>query len=1124
MKIFINLRTFSDFSIGKSVIKLPDLASYCFNKSIPAVALTDYNNLFGSLEFSLECQSKGVQPIIGSVVTIDFGNQENKRFGNILLLVKNHVGYQNLMHLVSSCYTNNAHYPYISLDSLFERYDGLIVLCGSNDSPIEKLFHLEKKEEACQFIDALLKRFQENLYLEISRCSNQLDYSFDKFLQNIAVKKNIAMVATNSTHYINEEMQEALDALICITEGRYLVEEERRKSYSDECLKSAFEMDRLFHDIPEAISNTELIAKRCVFLLQEKKPLLPKFYSTKTEEAKVLIDQAKKGLSTRLSNQNYSVLKQSMYFKRLEYELSVINNMDFAGYFLIVSDFIRWSKKAGIPVGPGRGSGAGSIVAWSLQITDVDPIRFGLLFERFLNPERVSMPDFDIDFCQERRDEVIDYVEKRFGKDKVAHIITFGKLQARAVLRDVGRVLQIPYHQVDKICKMVPSNPANPITLKEAICMDKELNLQSQSDPSIKRLISISLKLEGVNRHISTHAAGIVIGDKELTKIVALYKDANSRMPIVQYSLKYAEKIGLVKFDFLGLKTLTVISWACNLIQKTIADFDLKTVPLDDKKTYRMLSAGDCIGVFQFESSGMRETIKQIKPDNIGDLIALGSLYRPGPMDNIPSYINRKHGKEKISYTHQSLEPILKETYGIIVYQEQVMEIAQRLANYTLGEADLLRRAMGKKIKKEMESQRSKFVRGCVNNNIHQDKSEEIFNLVNKFASYGFNKSHAAAYSYISFQTAYLKAHYTLEFIIASINLEIDNTDKIYVFITEAKKFHIDLLLPNINYSESLFIVEKKKIRFGLAGLKGIGKKYIDFVVNERRVNGVYKGIFDFIERLSSIGINKKILENLIKSGAFDSFDISRSILMFNVDILLKYVASEKNHNNKQMGLLFNLSSNFKLRPKLTKCKEWDEQAVLESEFQSFGYYPSKHPIEKYEYFFKKLNIHQASHISKITSSLSKIRLIGVLLSKKIRSTARGKYAFLQIADLEGILDVAIFSESLLYDSNEILIEGKSLYIAAEVRKDHAGVKIIAESIKEVEQFILASVTNVKVTLNNVEELNTLKNIVNYTSGVKIILSAKLEAGDLLHFKQKNKMFISLSGLTDLINLGIVSL
>ena len=1125
MSTYINLRTYSDYSIGKSVIKIQDLAEHCLKKQIPAVGIADHNNLFGSLEFSLECQKRGVQPIIGSVLTISYHNQGQregeKQYADVLLIAKTKVGYENLMKLVSSCYLNHPEFsshPYIFINELLEKSDDLILLCGSNNSPLEQLFLAGKKDLANDFISLLLTKFKGNLFLELSRADENRNYEFDKFLTDIALKESIPIVATNPTQYINQDMQDALDALICIADGRYLIEENRNKAGSEHYFKSMQQMKKLFADIPEAIQNTELIAKKCSFLLKESKPLIPKLLKSKEAEAEELTHQATEGLKRRV--QDYNEEEQKQYFERLEFELSVINKMNFSSYFLIVADFIKWSKKQGIPVGPGRGSGAGSVVAWSLEISDIDPIKFGLLFERFLNPERVSMPDFDIDFCQDRRDEVIEYVKQKFGSDKVAHIITFGKLQARAALRDVGRVLQIPYLQVDKVCKMVPHNPANPITLKEAIDMDKELKKQGKSDTNIEKLISISLKLEGINRHISTHAAGIVIADRELTKLVPLYKDADSDMPIVQYSLKYAEKIGLVKFDFLGLKTLTVISWTCKLIQQSGTNLNLSKLSLDDKKTYKMLSHGDCIGVFQFESSGMREAIKKIKPDHIDDLVALGSLYRPGPMDNIPSYISRKHGKEEIDYIHLLLEPVLKETYGIIVYQEQVMQIARILARYTLAEADLLRRAMGKKIKEEMEAQRSKFVNGCVANAIDKHKAEEIFNLVNKFASYGFNKSHAVSYAYIGYQTAYLKANFPLEFLTASINLEIDNTDKIYLFLMEAKKFNIAVLLPDINHSKTEFIIEDGKIRFGLAGLKSVGKKIVDLIVEERGESGQFKDIFDFFERVSNVGINKKVFENLVKSGAFDSLKINKSSLMSNTELLLKH-SSTSNKNDEQLTLLFDTAENTTFRPKLEVLDEWDEKQMMQAEFESFGYYLSVHPLEKYQSIIKILDIAEASDIDKIEDSLSKVNLVGVLLSKRVRSTARGKYAFLQISDLKGIIDLAIFNEDLFLKINDLLEEGNTLYFKSEIRRDSAGLRIIAWDIKTIEQAILESNVCVTVTIKNEKQLEFIKDKINYEQGVKIQLIAELEGSDMVIFKHDPQMLIELNKLESLKEYGI---
>ena len=1125
MSTYINLRTYSDYSIGKSVIKIQDLAEHCLKKQIPAVGIADHNNLFGSLEFSLECQKRGVQPIIGSTLTISYHNQEQRKgeeqYADVLLIAKTRAGYENLMELVSSCYLNHpesSSHPHIFINELLEKSDDLVLLCGSNNSPLERLFLADKEDLANDFVSLLLTKFKDNLFLELSKADENHNYEFDNFLTDIALKKSIPIVATNPTQYISKDMQDALDALICIAEGRYLIEDNRNKAGNENYFKTVREMQKLFADIPEAIQNTELIAKKCSFLLKESKPLIPKILKSKKAEAEELTRQATEGLKRRI--QDYNEEEQKQYFERLEFELSVINKMNFGSYFLIVADFIKWAKAQDIPVGPGRGSGAGSVVAWSLEISDIDPIRFGLLFERFLNPDRVSMPDFDIDFCQDRRDEVIEYVKQKFGSDKVAHIITFGKLQARAALRDVGRVLQIPYPQVDKICKMVPHNPANPITLKEAIDMDKELKKQGKSDPNIEKLISTSLKLEGVNRHVSTHAAGVVIADRELVKVVALYKDADSDMPIVQYSLKYAEKIGLVKFDFLGLKTLTVISWTCKLIQQAGIKLDISKIALDDKRTYKMLSHGDCMGVFQFESSGMREAIKKIKPDHIDDLVALGSLYRPGPMDNIPSYISRKHGEEEIEYIHPLLEPVLKETYGIIVYQEQVMQIARILAGYTLAEADLLRRAMGKKIKEEMEAQRSKFVDGCVANGIDKHKAEEIFNLVNKFASYGFNKSHAVAYAYISYQTAYLKANFPLEFLTASINLEIDNTDKIYLFLMEAKKFNIAVLLPDINHSKAEFIIEDGKIRFGLAGLKGVGKKIVDLIVKERGKGGQFKDIFDFFERISDIGINKKVFENLVKSGAFDSLKINRHSLLMNTGLLLKH-SSTSNKNEEQLTLLFDTAESTAFRPKLEIFDEWDERQKMQAEFESFGYYLSVHPLEKYQSIIKELDITESCDIDKIKDSLSKVNLTGVLLSKRVRSTIRGKYAFLQVSDLKGIIDLAIFNEDLFLKVNDLLEEGNTLYFKSEIRRDNAGLRIVAWDVKTIEQTISELDICVAVTIKDEKQLKFIKDKINCEQGIKIQLIVELEEGDIVTFKHDPQMLIELNKLESLKEYGI---
>lgn len=838
--MFINLRNHTTYSLCKGAIKISSLVDAAKACKMPALGIMDSGNLFGALEFSSYCKKAGIQPILGCEILVNFQVKDLKNASNLdienslarlPLIAKTLEGYKNLMYLVSYSYLHRESglSPHIKFDLLKEKSTGLICLSGGVEGIVAKMLQDGQENKLDEIILELQKLFAQDFYIEITRHGTEAEKKLEEKFVELAFKHNAPLVATNDVYFLTREMHEAQDILTCIGEGRFFLEQSRKKNSPEQYFKSMPEMEALFADIPEAIENTLNIAKKCNVMAFERSPTLPKFNkSPDFSESEELKKQAAEGLKMRLSykyeleniatEQQIEIEKE--YFKRLDFELSVINKMGFDGYFLIVSDFIKWSKRNDIPVGPGRGSGAGSVVAWSLQITDLDPIRFGLLFERFLNPERVSMPDFDIDFCQSRRDEVINYVQKKYDaandselspteKINVAQIITFGKLQARAVLKDVGRVLQMPYNQVDRICKLIPFNALEAVTLEKAIEMDKDLQKAIKEDPQITKLVDIALKLEGLNRHASTHAAGVVIGDKPLTEICALYCDDAGAMPAVGYSMKYAEGAGLVKFDFLGLKTLTTISQAVKLVKKNQGiDIDISRIKLDDKLTFDMLAKGDSIGVFQIESSGMRSVLKQMKCDKIEDIIALISLYRPGPMDNIPTYIKRKHGEEKILYPHPLLEPVLKETYGVIVYQEQVMEIAKVLAGYSLGGADLLRRAMGKKIKEEMDAQRKIFVEGAVKNGVDAKQADEIFDLVDKFAGYGFNKSHAAAYAFISYQTAYLKAHFPVEFLVASINLEIDNAEKINVFLQVAKSHGIKVLPPNVNESEAYFSIE----------------------------------------------------------------------------------------------------------------------------------------------------------------------------------------------------------------------------------------------------------------------------------------------------------------------------
>jgi DNA polymerase-3 subunit alpha len=827
--MFISLRNHTTYSLAKGAIKIPALVDLAKNFNMPALGIMDCQNLFAALEFSSACKKAGIQPIIGCEMLVKFSsnrqNLSNLDYENSLsklpLIARNDEGYKNLMFLVSESFLNrqNGISPHISFELLEKYSTGLIALSGGVEGIAGKLLLEDQEKSLAEIIATLAQVFDKNFYIEITRHGNELEKQLEEKFIEIAFKNNLPLVATNDVYFLKKETFEAQDILSCIGTGQVFAEGNRKRNSTQQYFKSQEEMEELFSDIPEAILNTVNIAKKCHIMAFERKPALPKFNSSPNfSEGEDLRKQSHEGLEIRLKRkfelEEIPLEKQPEirreYFDRINFEVDVIVKMDFPGYFLIVSDFIKWAKNNDIPVGPGRGSGAGSVVAWALQITDLDPIRFGLLFERFLNPERVSMPDFDVDFCQSRRDEVITYVQKKYGHEYVAQIITFGKLQARAVLKDVGRVLQMPYNQVDRICKLIPFNAIEAVTLEKAIEMDKDLQQAIKDDPQITKLVDIALQLEGLNRHASTHAAGVVIGDKPLHEICALYNDQDSPMPAVGYSMKYAEAAGLVKFDFLGLKTLTTIFETVKLIEKTRGiKIDITNLKLDDKKTFEMLATGDSIGVFQIESSGMRAVLRQMKCDKIEDIIALISLYRPGPMDNIPTYIRRKLGEEKISYPHPLLEQTLKETYGVIVYQEQVMEIAKVLAGYSLGAADLLRRAMGKKIKEEMEAQRKIFVEGAIKNGVDERQAGEIFDLVDKFAGYGFNKSHAAAYALISYQTAYLKAHFLPEFLTASINLELDNADKINIFLQVAKSHGIQVLPPDLNKSEAAFSIER---------------------------------------------------------------------------------------------------------------------------------------------------------------------------------------------------------------------------------------------------------------------------------------------------------------------------
>ncbi|RZI47162.1 DNA polymerase III subunit alpha [Rickettsiales endosymbiont of Peranema trichophorum] len=1131
MHSFVHLRGHSDYSLGLGIAKVKELVDRCAKEGMPAICLADHGNLFGSLEFSQHCLKRGIQPIIGAILRIDINTTTSKvykEFEEILIIAKTEEGYKNLLYLVSTSFlTNDFFYPpHITLELLKEYSKGLIVLYRPAKRDFGELY-LNKDH---QIIRTLQEIIAEDFYLEIDRTVGYYDAKFESAVLEIAFNRDIPIVATNDIYFLNVEESKASDVLKCIYQGILLEEMGEQRNNLDNYFRSQEEMNELFWDLPEAIENTINIAKKCVVYCTNKKPRWPSFVlegeESRTEE-EILTEESRQGLEKRLQAVKYDV-KRDEYYQRLEFELDIIKKMGFSGYFLIVSDLIKWSKSQRIPVGPGRGSGAGSLVAWAIEITNVDPLAFGLLFERFLNPYRISMPDFDIDFCQNRRDEVIEYVKGRYGKEKVASIITFGTFQPRAALRDVGRALNIPLVEVDRICKMVPINPANPVTLQEAIDLDIGLQQRSKNDPLIGKLLAISLQLEGVNRHVSTHAAGVVIAPKPLIEFIPLYCDKNSAMPVVQYSLKYIEDAGLVKFDFLGLKTLTVIDDTCQLVLSNRGvNIDIDDIPLDDEMTYKLLTEGKTTAIFQFEGVGMREAMKKLKPDKIEDLIALGSLYRPGPMDNMYTYINRKHGLEQAAYLHPKLEEILKETYGVIVYQEQVIMIAQHLAGYTTGEADLLRRAMGKKIKDEMQASRNTFIQGAVHNGISEELAEEIFNLIDKFASYGFNKSHATAYAIVAYQTAYLKAHYTLEFFVTAINSELNDTEKLNLLVVDAKNHGIKILPPDINHSKTFFCIEDGGIRFGLGAIKNVSVKAIEEIVKIREDKGSFSSIDDFIKSNIVDIINKRMLENLSKAGAFDCLERNRRKICDNVPYIIRWMENEKESTRKTQGSLFDDLYCEELAISLPETPMWSFQEELLKEFEAVGFYIGIHPIEEYLVRLTKIGVVMGSDLIMMASEKSiKVSIAGAITSKRIKSSNRGRYAFLQLSDHTGITDISIFDEKLLvqYESQNLLQIGTKILAKVEVRRDESGLRITVENMEFLDEAMSKVKVLYTVAIRDLEDIEKLKSCIceDEEVGMPMRVVVRFDDGYDVYLKSIKPILVDPSQLQSLRRLGVI--
>ena len=896
-KQFNNIKVHTQYSICEGAIKIDQLADYCKKNKIKALGIADSFNLCGALEFAEKISKAGTQPIIGTQINIFSNNQ----IGKITLYATSETGYKNLTKLSSISYLKNKESddPYCEIKDLIENHDDLIILTGNYNDFFGKLFYANKLKFFEKIITELKKRFENRLYIEIQRHSETQETAYENYLLQTSFSLDLPLIAGQEVFYLEPNMAEAHDALICIKEKEFLDDKNRFRYSNQHYLKDTQELEKIYKDIPEALENNYNFPRRFNFKPNKSKPILPSISNDKeTSAEKELLRQAEIGLENRLKN---FILKKnnnksddqikSIYNDRLLHEIEIINSMNYSSYFLIVSDYIKWAKKNSIPVGPGRGSGAGSLVAYCLDITDLDPIEFDLIFERFLNPDRISMPDFDIDFCEEQRDKVFEYLKSKY-KDGVAHIITFGKLKARMALRDVGRVLGLSYGHVDKICKMIPFDPSRPLTLQESIDREPRFKDEIKNNIKVKKLIDLSLKLEGLNRNMATHAAGVVIAGNKLAEQFPLYIDQSSNLilPSTQYDMYSSENAGLVKFDLLGLKTLTVINKTLKRLKNKNINLDISKINLEDEKVFNLLSTGETIGLFQLESTGMREAIKQMKPNRFDDIIALVALYRPGPMSNIPIYNECKNGSKTPDYIHPTLENILKPTYGIIIYQEQVMQIAQTLAGFTAGEADILRRAMGKKKKAELDKQKERFINGAIKKGIKRDVANFVFTKIEPFAQYGFNKSHAAAYALIAYQTAYLKTYYKEDFIAATMSTELTNTSKLREFVEELKRLEIEIIRPSINNCFADFKTEKNKIFYGLGAIKNVGFEAISNIIKEREKNGKFASLLDFINRVDAKDVNKLQLEGLVKAGVFDEFDDDRNKILTSIPKIIQKI------------------------------------------------------------------------------------------------------------------------------------------------------------------------------------------------------------------------------------------
>ncbi|MEO9600626.1 DNA polymerase III subunit alpha [Parasphingorhabdus sp.] len=1047
---FVHLRAFSAYTILDGAMEPAAIGAAAKERGFPAVALCDRIGLFASMSFDDGCRGQGVQPITGCFLRVARpGNpgKDKPTLDWVALYAQDAEGYENLCKLVSASHLDRpgeleAH---VGINMLATHSAGLIALTGGGEGALARLIAEEQQSEAESYLTLLQEYFPDRLYIELSRRDDPVEMAAESGLITLAMDRDIPLVATNPSCFSDSEFHEAHDAMKCIAQSAYVENDDREKPSKHLWMKSALVMEDLFSDIPEALQNTLVIAQRCAFSPPKRAPILPSLAGDLAGEIEQLRRDASAGLEERLAVANLQDEdERKIYFERLDFELDVIVNMGFPGYFLIVADFIKWAKEQDIPVGPGRGSGAGSVVAWALTITDLDPIKLGLLFERFLNPERVSMPDFDIDFCETRRGEVIRYVQEKYGDRQVAQIITFGKLKARAVLRDVGRVMQMPYGQVDRLTKLVPNHPTDPWDLKRSLNGISEL-AQEYKQADVKRLFDLAMQLEGLPRHSSTHAAGVVIGDRPLDQLVPLYRDPRSDLPVTQFDMKFVEKAGLVKFDFLGLKTLSVLKKAVELLTERGITVDLDGLSWEDEKVFELLQRGDTVGVFQLESEGMRRTLAAVKPTNFGDIIALVSLYRPGPMDNIPLFGDRKNDRVEIAYPHPLLQDILKETYGIFVYQEQVMQAAQIIAGYSLGEADLLRRAMGKKIQAEMDVQRKRFVTGAAENDLSSDQANELFDLIDKFAGYGFNKSHAAAYALLAYQTAWLKAHHPHEFFAASMCFDMHQSDKLSIFVDDMKRLSVAILPPAINKSRPNFSVEEQTdgslaVRYALAGLKNVGEKAMHGVVAERSQEGPFSSIEDLANRIDPHGLNKRQLESLASAGAFDELEGNRAAVYDGADMILSVANSAAEARESGQGGLFGEgSAGGEMQAiRLPEGSSWSLNEIMVHERDAFGFYFSAHPVSQFQAVTASLGALTYSALCQegpIGEGVRKPAVMAALIEKvRWRDSRRGKrFVLADLSDSGGQFSGSCFDEDQCTILAELADEGRCALLNVEL-------------------------------------------------------------------------------------------